>query len=208
MRATLPSMNHEAPPPVGLDAGHGGSDWGATTPQQLTLEKDLNIAVAKAALSMRPDLFGLIRYDDELLNWRQRNQRAVALGCQLVISIHHDNMPRHPNLRGIGAYHAKGNAITRDLARYSVNNSPSDLLVGGRVVCAHDDPERNDDDWLENPQAVVEAYSAHALLLELGFLSNKRNRAHAISTGGIEQNAHTVIAAANRFNHIHFGVRP
>jgi N-acetylmuramoyl-L-alanine amidase len=189
--------------PIGLDAGHGGDDWGATTPTQLTLEKDLNIAVARAALALRPDLFALIRHDDEVLNWRQRNQRAEALGCGLVVSIHHDNLPRNTRARGIGAYHRRGDGITRDLARFAVNNAPSALLIGGRVLCAHDDKTRKDDDWLQNPQAVVQAYGCHALLLEFGFMSNKRNLAHAISTAGIEENAHTIIAAANRFRKIH-----
>lgn len=189
--------------PIGLDAGHGGDSLGATTPHQLTLEKDLNLAVVLKACEFRPDLFALIRRGDETLNWAQRNTRALNLRCKLVISVHHDNMPSHPKLRGLGAFHPKGDHITRDLARYTCNNAPTDLLVGSRVVCAHDDPERDDDNWLENPEAVVAAYNAPCLLIEFGFLSNKSNLAHAISTTGIEQNAETIIATALRFLRIH-----
>jgi len=189
--------------PIGLDAGHGGDDFGALSPGGHVTESMLNRAVAHAAKRKAPDLFELIRLDDEHLTWRERNDRAVALGHDLVIAIHHDSLPANPRARGLCAYHGVDNDRTRDLARYAVNNAPSELLLGGRVICAHDDQSRVGDEWLQRPERVINAYTADVLLLELGYLTNRANLEFVRSTVGIEANADTLIAVALRWVKLH-----
>jgi N-acetylmuramoyl-L-alanine amidase len=84
---------------VVLDAGHGGSDPGAQSPNRAHKESTINLAVtqhAKAALeaagiSVLPTRVG--DYDMEL---RPRAEIAIAVGASAFVSIHHNAEPDGP----------------------------------------------------------------------------------------------------------------
>jgi N-acetylmuramoyl-L-alanine amidase len=186
---------------VGIDAGHGGSAPGAVARDGVTREKDLNLAVARSIASQAniPNIVtSLIRREDEKLSLYQRNARARHIGCDLVVSCHFDSLPARSTAHGLSAYYHRGNSATRSVAEWLVRHSPLPLR-GGRVVCAHDDPSRTDDDWLENPEAIVTAYSASVLLIEFAFLSNERDLDFVLSSRAIDMCAWSAIMALHRY---------
>ena len=84
-------------PLVVIDAGHGGHDPGAISPQNGKREKDLTLAVARA---IRDELIAsgrvrvaLTREDDKFIILRDRSAIARNLKADLFISIHADAAP-------------------------------------------------------------------------------------------------------------------
>ena len=182
---------------VALDIGHGGTNDGAWTPTRLVREADLVLGIGKAAHRKRPSLV-LVREQDETLSFRQREQRFQAARADLVISLHLDSTPWDRTAAGTHGYHNKGNAITRHLARFAVNNAPHPLR-GGNVIQAFDNPHIRHDNWKRRSQRIVRAYAADTLLLEFGYLSNPENLRYIVSTEGIEACADLVLLVADRF---------
>jgi N-acetylmuramoyl-L-alanine amidase len=93
-------------PLVVIDAGHGGRDPGASSPEGLR-EKDVTLA---AALALRDELVRSRRYDvaltrstDVFIELDQRVERARALGADLFISLHADAGGRS-EVRGASVY--------------------------------------------------------------------------------------------------------
>lgn len=80
-----------------LDAGHGDTDTGAMGAggQNAPLEKDANLAVAKAA-QYRLEQLGatveMIRTDDTFLSLEQRNAKITELRPDFFIAVHHNSV--------------------------------------------------------------------------------------------------------------------
>jgi N-acetylmuramoyl-L-alanine amidase len=77
---------------VAIDPGHGGMDYGKVGVSSGLLEKDVNLALAKAIRDRVEDELGLevvlTRETDELIALRQRTEVANEAGADLFISIH------------------------------------------------------------------------------------------------------------------------
>src|SRR3546814_20643588 len=92
-RLDLPSVRgDESRPLVVIDAGHGGHDPGAISPDTGLQEKDVTLKIAKA---IRDELVksgrvrvALTRSDDRYLVLRERLQIARQLKADLFISVH------------------------------------------------------------------------------------------------------------------------
>lgn len=80
-----------------LDAGHGDTDAGAMGAggQSAPLEKDANLAVARAA-QYRLEQLGatveMIRTDDTFLSLEQRNAKITELRPDFFIAVHHNSV--------------------------------------------------------------------------------------------------------------------
>lgn len=86
-----------------IDPGHGGSDTGALGPSGLT-EADINLVLSmalEAELVERGAQVTLLRTDDRYISLDDRVLSCEALHPDLVLSIHHNNVPlsRDPWLR-------------------------------------------------------------------------------------------------------------
>lgn len=161
-------------PTVIIDAGHGGRDGGATADDG-TLEKDLNLAVAKELC----DLFGDAGYDtvmtrtedvalgDEssshkkLDDLRARVETAKKQGNAIFISIHMNKFPI-PKYSGLCVYFSKKTegsaALAEDVrsavATYLQNNNERQIKGAGSEIY------------------VLDNAPCTAILVECGFLSN------------------------------------
>jgi N-acetylmuramoyl-L-alanine amidase len=140
----------------------------------------------------------LIREADEALNFRQRNARARGHDCSLVVEIHHDSYPPRSTAHAMGCYHHRGNRVTRAIGGWVLNHAPIQLR-SSRLVCAHDNPTRSDDDWLQNPETVVEAYSASVLLVECAFLSNVQDLQFVLSKRGVDMIAWSIVMGLHKY---------
>ncbi len=121
---------------VVLDAGHGGIDPGASGYGGVR-EKEVNLAVARAAKRMLEDLPGyrvvLTRETDIFLRLRERVRLGRAAGADLFISIHADSHPDHA-VNGASLYTLSERASDAEAARLARSENLADLVGGGDVV--------------------------------------------------------------------------
>ena len=120
-------------PLVVIDAGHGGHDPGALSPQHGTREKDVTLAVAKA---IRDELIkggrvrvALTRSDDRYLIHRERFEIARRLGADMFISVHADSAPS-PDARGATIYTLSEVASDREAALLAARENKADIVRG------------------------------------------------------------------------------
>lgn len=181
------------------DPGHGGTRSGALTPGGYTREADLTLAVGLAAHHQMPSLL-LTRYDDTTITYPTRARAMKAFGVDIVFCLHFDSDPRRPGHRGLDAYHYLGNGITRRVARYAVTHAPAELRVG-KVICAQSE------EGTVGTRYLTSIYPMDVVVLEMGFLSNDRDRKYVISTEGIDALGDLVISCCEEYRFIKRGRR-
>ncbi|KQC31540.1 N-acetylmuramoyl-L-alanine amidase family protein [Flagellimonas eckloniae] len=161
-----------------IDAGHGGTDSGAIGTNH-SKEKDINLAIAKAMLMYNRTLLDntynlyLTRYDDTLISLSHRTKLVKALQPDLFISLH-CNHAKNEKATGIEVYlHSKTSLNTENQKKSSsIGYSIIDTLVeklGYRTRGMKS----------ANFQVLRESIAiSPAVLVELGFLSNKDESTH------------------------------
>ena len=175
--ATVTGGTHVPSATIVLDAGHGGSDPGATSPDGLA-EKAVNLSVtgyAKAALERNGVSVLVTRTGDYDLELAPRAQIAKAVNPRAFVSIHHNAEPDGPwPGPGSETYYQMGSSdsrrlagliyeeIVRALSRFSV------AWVADRDAGAKYRPGRRGDYYavLRQPAPVVSA------LVEFAYITN------------------------------------
>ncbi|HEY8418369.1 MAG TPA: N-acetylmuramoyl-L-alanine amidase [Limnochordales bacterium] len=147
-----------------LDPGHGGADPGARGASGATWEKYNAWFVAldaKALLEAAGARVVLTRGGDEYVTLAERVRLAQRHGAALFISIHNDWNP-NAALRGVTTYYY------HDRSRPLADVMQAELVrrLGARDVGV-----------LRQPFYVLRMSSMPAVLLELGFLSNREDEA-------------------------------
>jgi N-acetylmuramoyl-L-alanine amidase len=124
-------------PLVVIDAGHGGHDPGAISPQTGTREKDVTLALAleirKQILASGRVRVALTRSQDRFIDLRDRSGIARRLGAGLFISVHADAAPRNDNARGASVYTLSEVASDREAALLAARENSQSLAVGEGV---------------------------------------------------------------------------
>ncbi|MDO4434963.1 MAG: N-acetylmuramoyl-L-alanine amidase [Cardiobacteriaceae bacterium] len=128
---------------VVLDAGHGGKDPGAPSPDIRGLyEKKVALEITKrikAHLERTPNIrVDLTRKTDVYLGLRQRMQIARQKGADIFVSIHADAV-NNPNPRGASVYILSTKAASSEIANYLANNENASELKWGVDVGKYDD---------------------------------------------------------------------
>ena len=125
-----------------IDAGHGGHDPGATSPDTGLEEKDLTLKIAKA---IRDDLIksgrvrvALTRSDDRYLELRERFEIARRLHANLFISIHCDSAGSS-DAAGATAYTLSEVASDKEAARLAARENRADIIEGVDLGATPDD---------------------------------------------------------------------
>jgi N-acetylmuramoyl-L-alanine amidase len=191
---------------VVLDAGHGGSDPGATASQVMEKEITLDIGQRLRALLER-DGFDVVvtREGDRTVALRDRAVLANASKSDIFVSIHVNALEKHTESRGIETYYLGATSdpsLTALAARenrvsgYSVSDMRK-LLEGVYADARRDESHelaaavqqqlftslRGDDAGLENwgvkraPFIVLVATDMPAILAEVGCISNEKESA-------------------------------
>ena len=150
---------------VVIDAGHGGKDPGATSVLGF-YEKGINLAVARKVarlLEQRGLRVKMTRTSDYFIELEERAAIANRLRADLFVSIHSDSFPKSTR-RGYTVYIARSassssrraaNAIARSMSGTGLNS------FGVQTAGYH----------------VLTGTRGPAVLVELGYLSNRREAA-------------------------------
>jgi N-acetylmuramoyl-L-alanine amidase len=120
-------------PLVVIDAGHGGHDPGAISPQLGTREKDVTLGVARA---IRDELLrggrvrvALTRDDDTFLVLQERAEIARGLKADLFISVHADAAAA-TEASGATIYTLSEVASDRKAAQLAARENKADIING------------------------------------------------------------------------------
>lgn len=120
-------------PLVVIDAGHGGRDPGAVSPDGTLREKDLTLRVAQtirdALLASGRVRVALTRGDDRFLILQERFGIARRLGAKLFISIHCDSAA-DPAATGASVYTLSEVASDKESARLAARENKADVIAG------------------------------------------------------------------------------
>ncbi len=139
----LPTASAAPPPPridgdadrplVVIDAGHGGRDPGALSPDGRLREKDLTL---KTALAIRDMLLAsgrvrvaMTRDDDSFLILQDRYGIARRLGASLFISVHCDSAG-NAEATGASVYTLSEVASDKEAARLAARENKADIIAG------------------------------------------------------------------------------
>ena len=133
-KAPLPRVYGDADRPlVVIDAGHGGHDPGALSPDGTLREKDVTLRIAQA---IRDDLLAsgrvrvaLTRSDDRFLVLQERFGLARRLKADLFISIHCDSAA-NPDATGATVYTLSEVASDKEAARLAARENKADIIAG------------------------------------------------------------------------------
>ena len=165
-----PARNTEPNKPLAgvkvlLDAGHGDTDAGAMGAggQSAPLEKDANLAVARAA-QYRLEQLGatveMIRTDDTFLSLEQRNAKITELRPDFFIAVHHNSVALNND--------ANNSTGTECYYFYDSGKALAEALVNN-VTAATNRPSRG---AMWGYYYVTRNTLCPAVLLETGFMPN------------------------------------
>lgn len=146
---------------VVIDAGHGGRDNGALSvhhhsEKNLTLSTALKLADELRLLGIEPIL---TRDDDEYISLASRATFINNENADAFISLHYNSAPDHPEAEGIVTYY------------YDSNNTNFAKTVQQHLI--HESKATDRDISYGNYQVLRQSVKP-AILIELGFLSNKQ----------------------------------
>ena len=158
---------------VMLDAGHGGSDPGAQRGD--IQEKEITLAIVeklKSLLEQKRLKVVLTRADDAFVSLEDRVGMTNSLAPDAFLSVHINSLETNSTIHGIETYFQTEQS--KELAR-SIHDS---------LVSRLSAPDRS----IRKARFYVINHTAHpAVLAEVGFISNKEERAKLISSDYQEQ---------------------
>lgn len=134
-KLSLPRVygDDDSRPLVVIDAGHGGVDPGAISPDSGLREKDVTLKIARA---IRDDLIAsgrvrvaLTREDDKYLILQERYGIARKLKADLFISIHCDSVGGG-SASGASVYTLSEVASDKESARLAARENKADIIQG------------------------------------------------------------------------------
>lgn len=170
-----------------IDAGHGGKDFGATAGEVMEKEIVEKIAYKIKALNKDENIeIVLLREDDSFIDLKARVEKINSLKPNLVISLHVNNTKNEtPN--GVEAFVCKDNVFLEESKKHAeglVNEVSNDNLVKRGVK--------------EASLFILKSSNCPAVTLEVGFVSNVKNREYLISEKGQNEIASNVVKYINK----------
>ncbi len=169
-----------------LDAGHGGADGGAVSADG-AIEREINLEVAKRMAYLmvfcgqriamtRTDANGLASPDAKTIREQKKsdlNNRVETINSLpdgLLISIHQNSLPGHPEVYGAQVFYNEvpQSAVLAEVIQGQLNNT---INAGNEKLA------RRIDDSIY----LMKKVTCPAILVECGFLSNTRE-AHTLCT--------------------------
>ena len=164
-----------------IDAGHGGKDHGAKINEEFESKIVESLAKKIKALNVNEDLkIILLREDDSFVSLNDRVNKINEINPSLVISLHL-NASKNTNENGVNAYVSSQNEFyEKSLVKANIlidNISNSNLAKGGV----------KDADLY-----IVKNSKCPAVLLEVGYLSNEKDKAYLTSEKGKNEIANRI----------------
>ena len=166
---------------VGIDPGHGGSNLGTKSLQDITEAEYVLILAHRLAsvLSAHGIDSKLSRQSDETCSFQLRAQRLAKCSFNLVL---HVNAYSTPKAHGLECYHRGNDSLAVAVAETIIRHRPSKLYKKNEysIIDVTNSPTDSSDDWLENPENTLEKYERSALLVELGYGTNASDREYLL----------------------------
>ena len=171
-----------------IDPGHGGKDSGAIGVNSI-LEKEVVLNIAKEILRLNKTLLDnrldiyLTRYKDTLISLSDRGRLAKGLKADMLVSLHCNASPTIS--RGMEVYvHNSDNSNMKasiGLGLSILNESTQKLGFKKRGV------------KFANFQVLRETYFCPAILVEMGFVTNKDEADYFLKLKNVEAVALSVL---------------
>lgn len=151
---------------IAIDPGHGGEDRGVCYFPADLMEKEINLDVAHrlaSALEAQGARVMLTRQEDVFVSLDDRAAAANEAGAELLLSIHTNRIPGHPECFGAQTFYHPASEESRRLAE----------LLQEELLKV--DPE-NYRSALSGDYRVLRLARMPAVIVEIGFLTNERDR--------------------------------
>jgi N-acetylmuramoyl-L-alanine amidase len=163
---------------VFIDPGHGGNSSGATAVENgvPVYEKDITLAISlklKMALEALGATVYIARESDSSVALYERPAMANRIGADYFISVHNDSSRSSNSASGTSTYYHKGNGKARALAQF----------IQQAIVAVSGLPSRgalSDGILYQNGLAVLRASNMTAVLVEVAYINNDRDRKHLL----------------------------
>ena len=162
---------------VVIDPGHGGVDYGAI--RDGINEKDINLDISKrveAILASKGYTVEMTRHTDETVSLQDRTILCEKVSPNIFVSIH-VNSSAKTEPTGIETHYYHQESL--ELAQ-TVHTCMASFI------------KTNDRGLFKSKFYVINHTSVPAILVEIGFISNARERAELVSEKRKEQTAHAI----------------
>lgn len=172
-----------------VDPGHGGHDSGAISPDRWVREKDVALRVGIAIarhLSQQGATVIMTRRTDVFVPLRERSAIATRNRADFFISVHINSNRRANTASGIKTFHHDRSALGQLLAE----------CLHGPIVRRTRLPDMKvwrDTRITESGFSVLRNATMPAVLLELGFINNDRDRARMVQPTFADDVAQAVV---------------
>ncbi len=175
-----------------IDLGHGGASLGAVRPATSAWpeirEKDINLELGRrlnASFAGSEIVPVMTRDGDYDPSWAARYRIAKEAEARFVLSLHANFHPTASYIDGAEAYRYPGNDETETIGHRWLASMPSELRTD-KVFAATDLPGP-DDDWLQRPRVILEAFrELPVLVAEVGYLSNDYDAGYLMSPWALD----------------------
>ena len=178
VKSEKPIKRSSTKPKVVLDAGHGGTDYGAI--REGVNEKDITLDVTqKVDLILRSKGYktSLVRNDDTFVSLEDRVAFSEAESPELFVSIHVNSaVSSDPNGIETHYYHDYSKNLAEIIHKHMVKNLSSS----------------NDRGLFKSKFYVINHTTVPAILCEIGFLSNDSERIELVSESRKQKTAKAI----------------
>jgi N-acetylmuramoyl-L-alanine amidase len=182
---------------VVIDAGHGGADNGGMAIDG-TKEKDIDLDLIKKIKELNQDgniklLF--TRETDIYQSPKEKAELATRLGADLFISIHVDSEDKNAAIqkRGLGIWVSSNQFTNSEASKLLASALLASFQKNYGIPVAEQPMQRQKGIW------VLQESKCPAVLIEAGYLSDKKDLAYMKSEDGQTQFAKNVLDAIEKY---------
>ncbi len=168
-----------------IDIGHGGEDPGCTNGPYSEKEIVLEIGKKIKALNQKSNIkIILLREDDQFLSSEDRVAKINDLHADLVISLH-INVSKSSKNNGFEIVISEKNIRFDESLEFAMQLEPnlSSLPIGYRGISR------------SNSEDVLKSSNCPAVLVEMGFISNEKDKKYIVQKAGQTEVAEYIVAS-------------
>lgn len=166
-----------------IDAGHGGHDLGAT--HEDALEKSIAAEVTKKIQALNTDSevkIHVTRTEDHYLSLQERTTFINEIKPDLVISLH-TNSNKNTTTKGIETFYSEKSIAA--LKSEEMANKLNEVLAKNIPL--------NNRGVKKAPFWILSKSEVPAVIVEMGFISNRNDKAYLIDEKGQTEIAKTIL---------------
>ncbi len=181
---------------VVIDAGHGGKDLGATSPNGKITEKDLTLSIAKKIMALNADAdlnIILTRDIDVYQTPTEKVDFSKSQHPDLFISVHVDNEKNNLERSGMSVW-VSSNKYANATKSKLFASAIIEKFINDYKLTVFDGPMQRTKGIF-----VLQEEECPAVLIEAGFINNKKDVAYLQSDEGKETIAKNILAAIEKY---------